>query len=48
MAGKFRKRWAESHAKSQRGTEESPLMKAALIVIALGLAWLLAKGFHWL
>src|SRR6266496_809368 len=35
MAGKFRKRWAESHAKSQRGTEESPLVKAALIVIAL-------------
>ena len=35
MAGKFRKRWAESHAKSQRGTEESPLVKATLIVIAL-------------
>src|SRR6266487_3979331 len=31
MAGKFRKRWAESHAKSQRGTEESPLVKAALM-----------------
>ncbi len=24
------------------------LILAALIVIALGLAWLLAKGFHWL
>ena len=35
MAGTIRKRWAESHAKSQRGTEESPLMKAALIIIAL-------------
>src|SRR6266576_5728890 len=35
MAGTIRKRWAESHAKSQRGTEESPLVKAALIVIAL-------------
>ena len=35
MAGTIRKRWAESHAKSQRGTEESPLVKATLIVIAL-------------
>jgi len=36
MAGTIRKRWAESHAKSKRGTEESPLIKATLIVIALG------------
>src|SRR6266496_2323582 len=35
MAGTIRKRWAESHAKSQRGTEESPLVKATLILIAL-------------
>src|SRR6267143_1162788 len=35
MAGTIRKRWAESHAKSQRGTEESPFVKATLIVIAL-------------
>ena len=35
MAGTIRKRWAESHAKSKRGTEESPVVKATLIVIAL-------------
>ena len=35
MAGTIRKRWAESHASSQRGTEESPFVKVALIVIAL-------------
>src|SRR6185436_10795027 len=35
MAGTIRKRWAESHASSQRGTEESPFVKVTLIVIAL-------------
>jgi len=35
MAGKIRKRWAESHAKSKRGTEESPFVRATLIVVAL-------------
>jgi sulfate transport system permease protein len=35
MAGTIRRRWAESHAKSKRGTEESPLVKATLIAIAL-------------
>lgn len=35
MAGANKKRWAASHAKSQRGTEESPFVKATLIVIAL-------------
>ena len=35
MAGNIKKRWIEGHAKSQRGTEESPVVKAALITIAL-------------
>lgn len=35
MASALKKRWAESHAKSKRGTEESPLVKAVLIGIAL-------------
>jgi len=35
MAGIARKRWSASHAKSQRGAEESPLAKWTLIAIAL-------------
>jgi len=35
MAGTIKKRWAAGRAKSQRGTEESPLAKAILIGIAL-------------
>src|SRR5580765_8532136 len=35
MAGAAKKRWGASHAKSQRGAEESPLAKWTLITIAL-------------
>ena len=35
MAGTIKKRWAAGRARSQRGTEESPLAKAVLIGIAL-------------
>lgn len=35
MAGGLRKRWAAGRAKSQRGTEESPLAKLVLISVAL-------------
>src|SRR5262245_16186887 len=35
MAGSLKKRWAAGRAKSRRGTEESPLTKLVLIVIAL-------------
>ncbi len=35
MAGSVKKRWAAGRAKSQRGTEESPLAKSVLIAIAL-------------
>jgi sulfate transport system permease protein len=35
MSGTIKKRWAAGRARSQRGTEESPLAKAVLIGIAL-------------
>ena len=35
MAGNVKKHWGAGHSKSQRGTEESPLIKWTLIMIAL-------------